>query len=405
MPGLRPTDLSPAEIRQLERLARGRQLAQTELSGRLCVEFRRQAAAASVPSRLTLALAPTLGYLLSLLALYATPMAGTLDRTMLERGLLVATLLPMLLVALLWRYRASPWIDTLTVVASAVFTLFGQWARQHAIELGFAVNPALVMAIPVTVLALGRLPMLHSLLVVAAYALIRLAGADDSGTSRWMMDIPAEAICLAALLASRYWSLRLQQRQFASSLLLAVLAACDPLTDLPNRRTFEQHYRLASLALGRSRRRCLTLAIVDVDHFKRFNDHYGHGRGDQVLQQLATLMTAIPEQRLDMAARLGGEEFAVLLHDCDAAAARQRLTRFLDELGRQAIPHAASPLGRLSVSIGAVVVGRGMAWSDAYQSADQQLYAAKAAGRNRCCVIGSPSLLPAPADAPRPPDA
>lgn len=157
----------------------------------------------------------------------------------------------------------------------------------------------------------------------------------------------------------------------------------DSLTGLSNRRHFDEELRKACLHATRTGEP-LTLAMIDVDHFKRFNDAEGHLRGDAVLKAVADILHGAARRPYDLAARYGGEEFVLLLpgvHDPDAI-----LQKIVDELAVQEIPHASSPVAPyLTVSCGCVVAAElaDVYPEDLLAAADQALYRAKAAGRNR----------------------
>jgi len=176
---------------------------------------------------------------------------------------------------------------------------------------------------------------------------------------------------------------RSQRVQFAQNRLLQQLLSTDSLTGIANRRHFDY-------ALADEWRRCarartpLSLLMVDVDHFKAFNDHCGHVRGDECLRRVAALLTQAGRRPGDLVARYGGEEFVCLLSDTDATGAllvAERLRAIVDRAG---IPHPASPLGpHLTVSIGAATARPPAASPDALVDlADRLLYAAKAKGRH-----------------------
>ncbi|MCA1855489.1 GGDEF domain-containing protein [Massilia oculi] len=167
----------------------------------------------------------------------------------------------------------------------------------------------------------------------------------------------------------------------------------DYLTGAPSRRAF---FTLAERELARARRKSsgLGLLLVDADHFKRINDTYGHGVGDQVLCDLVARTQGVIRE-VDYCARLGGEEFAVLLPDADAASAlavAERLRAALDRPARD----AASPQGvAYTVSIGLAMLEGGESIGELMQRADRALYGAKTAGRNRvvCAPIqGAPGV-------------
>jgi diguanylate cyclase (GGDEF)-like protein len=159
------------------------------------------------------------------------------------------------------------------------------------------------------------------------------------------------------------------------------LVATDELTGLFNRRHF---LRLAGRELEMMGPRTRHgLALVDLDHFKRINDHYGHATGDQVLQAFAAVAGACLREG-DVLARYGGEEFVLLLLGCDA----DRLSACCERL-RLAFANS-EPIGlavsKLSLSAGMTLLAPGENLDDALQRADQALYAAKRGGRNRCAA-------------------
>ncbi len=173
------------------------------------------------------------------------------------------------------------------------------------------------------------------------------------------------------------------------------LSLIDPLTAIANRRAFED-------ALDREWRRMLrhrvplSLLMVDVDYFKRYNDAYGHVAGDQCLRAVASVLASIAQRAGDVAARYGGEEFAILLPDTDAAEARLLAQRLCDAVRALAIPHeqsAVAPHATVSIGVASVPMRadggaprENPLWAAArtlVETADHALYAAKSAGRNR----------------------
>ena len=177
---------------------------------------------------------------------------------------------------------------------------------------------------------------------------------------------------------------RSQRKEFAQSLVLQQLLSTDALTGIPNRRRFDE-------ALAREWRRCararapLSLLMIDIDHFKAYNDHCGHQQGDECLRRVARLLVDGVGRPADLVARYGGEEFVCLLPEIGQAGARAVATRLIAALHRAAIPHPASLLGpRLTISIG-VASAEDLSGSETalFALADKLLYAAKNAGRNQ----------------------
>ena len=169
------------------------------------------------------------------------------------------------------------------------------------------------------------------------------------------------------------------RREATEALRLAV--ACDHLTGLANRRTL---FEACELELQRWRRapRPLSLVLIDADHFKRINDDFGHATGDAVLRHLAAGMSAT-FRGMDVVARLGGEEFVVLLPGCDEQAATTVAQRLCDCIAAQAVVVEGTTV-RYTVSVGVATMEAGVEGVDALiERADRAMYAAKAAGRNR----------------------
>lgn len=171
---------------------------------------------------------------------------------------------------------------------------------------------------------------------------------------------------------------------------LAALATTDGLTGVANRRHFDetlaQEWERAQRA-GTA----LALVLLDIDYFKRYNDHYGHQAGDDCLRRVAQVLRDSVHRAADLVARYGGEEFVVVLPDTPTAGAVVLAEAMCQAVSALAIPHAASPLGRVTVSLG-VAGAIPQLRHDAsllIKCADQALYQAKAAGRHQVAVAGN----------------
>ena len=177
---------------------------------------------------------------------------------------------------------------------------------------------------------------------------------------------------------------------------LATLAACDGLTGLANRRSFDKTLDVEAQRSGRAGTP-VALLMVDVDGFKAFNDTYGHGGGDDCLRRVAGAIAGTVRRAGDVAARYGGEEFAVILPNTGfegAAAIAERIRAAVAALG---IEHCAAPVGRsVTVSVGGAVAS-GCSGADLLAAADAALYAAKRAGRDRFTMTEVPGFVSAPA--------
>jgi diguanylate cyclase (GGDEF)-like protein len=163
------------------------------------------------------------------------------------------------------------------------------------------------------------------------------------------------------------------------------LSYTDGLTGVANRRHFDN---MLDSALRRATRTAqpLSLLMLDVDHFKAFNDHYGHGHGDVCLQQIAQTMQAAISRPDDLLARYGGEEFVVLLPETDLTGACIVAETLRHAVAAALIDHAASPVcAHVTISIGVACTApeRRPDAGELLQRADQALYHAKLAGRNR----------------------
>ena len=175
-----------------------------------------------------------------------------------------------------------------------------------------------------------------------------------------------------------------ERRLFNSSRELAVMAATDGLTGLGNRRTMEAEVQDAcerALDSGNP----IALLMIDVDHFKLYNDRYGHPEGDDVLRRLSRGLQGVVTRPADTVSRYGGEEFVVLLPNTDERAALAIAERVRASVEALAIAHEASPIGVVTISIGAAVwfPAIGDAGAGLLKLADLALYQAKHAGRNR----------------------
>jgi diguanylate cyclase (GGDEF)-like protein len=169
--------------------------------------------------------------------------------------------------------------------------------------------------------------------------------------------------------------------------LLESQAVTDGLTGIANRRQFDKwidrEWRLAI-----RRQTPISLILGDIDCFKLYNDHYGHPEGDECLRAVARALTAGLRRPSELLARYGGEEFACILPDTDLSGAVHFAGNLLEQVRAMKRPHATSVAGDIvSMSLGAasVLPKLGDGPETLIQQADEQLYAAKRAGRNQVC--------------------
>ena len=169
--------------------------------------------------------------------------------------------------------------------------------------------------------------------------------------------------------------------------MLEKLAFLDGLTDIPNRRALEE---ALSVEWGRANRSGAPLAVlmIDIDHFKLFNDACGHGVGDECLRKVARELERSLLRPGDFVGRYGGEEFSVILPDCDAAGAALVAEKLREAVAALKIPHPMAEAGGcVTISIGYTSRLVSLApLSDLMDEADQALYLAKSQGRNRICA-------------------
>jgi diguanylate cyclase (GGDEF)-like protein len=168
---------------------------------------------------------------------------------------------------------------------------------------------------------------------------------------------------------------------------LEELATTDALTGLKNRRKFDQEID-AEWRRALRHKSPLSLLMIDADHFKAYNDTYGHLAGDQVLVGIAICISDSVGRAGDCAARYGGEEFSVLLPGTSAADA----VTIAETIRRKVQGWSEDPVSTVSIGIASVTPTAAMDWHAFVHAADQALYAAKAAGRNCCVIAEKPPL-------------
>ena len=183
---------------------------------------------------------------------------------------------------------------------------------------------------------------------------------------------------------------------------LETLAIEDSLTGLANRRRFDERLR-EEWGRAYRERSSLALLMIDLDHFKGFNDTYGHLAGDECLHTFAGILADEAHRSSDLVARYGGEEFAMLLPNTDAAGCARIGERIRRALRAAAIPHESNrPAGRVSASFGGAVcrpgVERSAGPASLIDAADRALYAAKDQGRDRLVMAGEVVVLPSAAN-------
>ena len=181
------------------------------------------------------------------------------------------------------------------------------------------------------------------------------------------------------------------RRNFLESAIIAEMVTRDGLTGLANRRAFDEHV-LRVWQLGQRDRRTVALLMVDIDHFKAYNDAYGHQAGDAALRTVAQLLKGFARRPLDLAARYGGEEFVLILYDLPLPQVRGIADRARQSVQGTVLREDAPIGGRgvtVSIGVGVMVPGTDRSPQGAIQLADEALYLAKQAGRNCISVKGA----------------
>jgi diguanylate cyclase (GGDEF)-like protein len=216
-----------------------------------------------------------------------------------------------------------------------------------------------------------------------------LAGIDAGADDYVIKPLDPFALHSRLLVAHRVTSLHLELSSYRTE--LAKQAETDPLTRLNNRlKLAEDLDRLhqSSVRYGRD----YSLALCDIDFFKSYNDTYGHQAGDSALQAVAEVLAAFRRQG-DGIYRYGGDEILLVLPEQAASAAASALERFRATVQGLGIPHATSPTGVLTISVGisSFAPGCGTDSEGLLRQADIALYEAKLAGRNRVTVPDLPT--------------
>ena len=167
------------------------------------------------------------------------------------------------------------------------------------------------------------------------------------------------------------------------------LSYVDPLTNLSNRRYFDENYEKLWLQ-GHRNKSQIAFIMIDIDFFKQFNDTYGHQAGDDCLKKVAAALKEKIKRPCDIVARIGGEEFAIVLPDTSKEGVIQIVEQIKNTIQALKIPHSESNYGVITISLGLAITTVGVkchSSSTLYQMADEALYQAKQSGRNRYSIL------------------
>lgn len=307
------------------------------------------------------------------------------------------------------------WVDVIPMAFVAVFSVvlatmawshafarvYPRWAQRLvplknsliALQIASAAahgQPEMLLALPVILIGpfffLG-LPFRSSLLCCAATITAYVVGVHVFAVPyliimhSFVLLLGGIAACIIAV-----WHLeKVSRKSFLEGQLIRELAQRDALTGTRNRRMFDEHLETTwqkAIAAGHT----MAILLIDIDHFKAYNDHYGHQAGDETLRRVAQAAQKMIRRPTDILTRYGGEEFAAILYEVDATQAREIAERIRGGVGELCIDHRASRTApRVTVSIGVAIVEPSASRSPtgAVQLADQALYEAKVQGRNR----------------------
>lgn len=283
--------------------------------------------------------------------------------------------------------RLGRWLVPMVLAQIVVYACATFYVTHRLLDFGMPSAPGIGMLVVMVVFFPCALLFYEALLAaLSAWLVATLLGT-------WMLPgamLPAHwsysvvmLFALAVAAMNGYMREHAMREQYLLRHLLDWDAGHDPETGLANRRSFAEH-GAKGLAQARRENQPLAFALLDVDHFKAYNDHYGHQAGDKALRRVARLVADQVRRPLDLAVRLGGEEFVIFAYGEEAASLSVRLYGLLLSMEQQPIAHAASPTAPwLTVSMGVAQAREGDTLDTLYQRADALLYRAKDAGRNR----------------------
>ncbi len=281
-------------------------------------------------------------------------------------------------------------ITTLGLAYLPTIVIGNSYARINDIGIGPVVLIINVLALILVITRLRARSTIFLWLIVAMFAACMDVALGLAGSGRFTfgwyagraLSVMSNTIVFIAML---FESIQVFGQVSRLNLQLEHLSLTDPLTQLPNRRAFERSF---DAEWRRARREALpiSLLMVDIDQFKAFNDLLGHPAGDRCLRLVAETLQRVVRRPLDMAARLGGEEFALLLPNTEAAGAARMGEKVRSAVAKLCIQHLSASGSILTISVGVATdhpSGSAQDPNSLIEQADAGLYVAKANGRNR----------------------
>ncbi len=301
---------------------------------------------------------------------------------------------PVLAIALLATYQPfyTRWYETTIQIASALFGIGTVLLASHAQPEHTALVGARILLVSFFLFFMLGMRLSQALrsnvVILGALVVAGLAGLMPPDVATYLSFALACAIVIGT--TGAYALEHANRTSFLERRLLVEIAELDGLTRLLNRQTFESRVR-DTWRRARAEQRAGTVFMIDVDHFKLYNDHYGHQAGDECLRNVASAVRAAVGTRPgDFVARYGGEEIIAVVFDRSYDEAQQIAQRIVAEVAALEIPHASScGRTRVSVSVGAATQIPAIAstYDAIVRLADGALYTAKHQGRDRSITI------------------
>jgi len=206
----------------------------------------------------------------------------------------------------------------------------------------------------------------------------------EAGADAYLSKPIQHKVLLAKLIAVTRLA-HMRQELLAANSQLEALSTTDYLTNLPNRRAFEHTLR-DEMAKARRHAQMLSVAILDIDHFKQINDTYGHDGGDLILREVSKRLMA-SQRSGDVFGRIGGEEFGLILPHTNADEARVACERYREVLSQDPYEYEDRKI-KLTVSVGACKFDNDISQLELIKRADVALYMAKNTGRDKVVIEG-----------------
>lgn len=296
---------------------------------------------------------------------------------------------PMVLAYSVWYFRFGHLVRQLAGMFVGLAVAIGSlYIANVAITTGEPIAPGGYLVIMVyTFFFLGLrydLAILTSVAIVTSAVVFAISSGAQHQTIATNMYNTISMLVACAIGAGQLESVR--RRDFLISRITFHKAHVDALTGLPNRRALDLHMR-NTWSEGSEQFACAAVYLADIDYFKDYNDRYGHQAGDTAIQKVADALRRSLYRPQDFVGRYGGEEFAVIAPAVDRQSALRIAERLRSEVYRLNIPHKRQDEeSRLTISVGVVIhklKGSQRSMEGVLQAADEALYAAKVAGRNR----------------------